>query len=180
VSAPSVIELIAGVENDLNAHGYFPDVRFGKDVPAQEGDPTQGRVIFWPKDITLTSTLRRVGGNPRPMAVWKQDLEIHVWKRAPEQVDASKQYGLDYDAAMVLAHAVVASMVREWTYGSLDLAQGVPLDATRTLVFGVQFTLRATVWIPVRDVAWPTVSVVDSGEDIMRFPTGDHVARPSS
>jgi hypothetical protein len=180
VSAPSLVDLVAGVEADLNANGYLPEVRLGKDVPAQEGDPVEGRVVFWPKAVTLIPTARRVGGNPRQMAVWKQDLDIHIWKRAATQVDASTQFGADYDAAMVLTHAVIASLVREWTYGSLDLGQAIPQDETRTLVFGVEFILRATVWIPVRDVAWPTVEAASESVDKMRFPSGDHVARPSA
>jgi hypothetical protein len=176
----SLISLVQDVKDDLNAHGFFPDVRLGKDVPAQEGDPVQGRVVFWPKEFEYKATERRVGGNPRAMAVRHQELEIRVWGRAPNQIDPSTQFGQDFEAASTLADATVAAMIREWTFGSLTLDRGFPEDETRTEVFGVELVFRATVWIPVLDQSWPTVQVAQSDTDKMRFPSGDHTANPSA
>jgi hypothetical protein len=177
---PSITDIVVAIQEDLAAHGMNPDFRFGKDIPAQEGDPEQGRVVFWPGPFQVLPVMRRSGGNPRQLATWKQQLLIRVWKRAQEQtLDPTKQFGADWDAALQLGHAVVASLVRVLSYGSVELAGGAPQDKTKTVVFGVELDFSATVWLPVIDQSWSTVHTASDDVDYADLPSGLHQGKPA-
>lgn len=167
----------AHVVANFAVDGVTATVELGKDFVARRCDPLTGRVVFVPKGIRIAPLDGRVGGNPRPVALWKQIFEVHCAARAADQVDdgtGGPQMLADLDAGMALAQRTLVA-VHFWADSRSTLeGTGEFTPGNKTTEYGTEVVFDVVVDFDVLDAPWAAetgVTPVHTGT--MTLPLGN-------